>query len=192
MLVREDLMTLEAYAAVRSEFKRTAARHRRARQVHLGDHVTLCFEDLETIRYQIQEMLYIERHFEPQDIQDELDAYVPLIPTGTNFKATMMIEYSSPVIRAQKLQELVGIEYLVYVQVEGHDRVYARADEDLERATADKTSAVHFLTFELPETQRRALQAGAAVQIGVDHPRYLATTGDVTDAVRCELIRDLV
>lgn len=192
MLVREDLMTLETYAAVRSEFKRTAARHRRARQVALGEHVTLCFEDLDTIRYQIQEMLYIERHFEPQDIQDELDAYTPLIPTGTNFKATMMIEYSSPVVRAQKLQELVNIENRVYVQVEGHDRVYAQADEDLERATADKTSAVHFLTFELPETQRRALQAGAAVQIGVDHPRYLATTGDVTDAVRCELIRDLV
>ena len=192
MLAREDLMTLEAYSAVRAEFRRTAARHRRSRQVHLGDHVTLCFEDRATIRYQIQEMLYIERHFEPQDIQNELDAYLPLIPTGTNFKATMMIEYSSPVIRAQKLQELVGIEYLVYVQVEGHDRVYARADEDLERATADKTSAVHFLSFELPETQRRALQAGAAVQIGVDHPRYLATTGDVTDAVRCELIRDLV
>ena len=191
MLAREDLMTLEAYAAVRAEFKRTAARHRRARQVALGDHVTLCFEDRETIQYQIQEMLYIERHFEPQDIQDELDAYTPLIPTGTNFKATMMIEYSSPVVRAQKLQELVGIENRVYVQVEGHDRVYAQADEDLERATADKTSAVHFLSFELPDAQRRALQAGAAVQIGVDHPRYSATTGDVTDEVRCELIRDL-
>jgi hypothetical protein len=191
MLAREDLMTLEAYAAVRAEFKRSAAQHRRARQVALSDHVTLCFEDLDTIRYQIQEMLYIERHFEPQDIQDELDAYTPLIPTGTNFKATMMIEYSSPVVRAQKLQELVNIENRVYVQVEGHDRVYAQADEDLERTTADKTSAVHFLTFELPETQRRALQAGAALQIGVDHPRYSATTGDVTDEVRCELIRDL-
>lgn len=191
MITKNDLMTLESYAQVRPEFKRTAARHRRARQVHLGDHVTLCFEDRDTIQYQIQEMLYIERHFEPQDIQDELDAYVPLIPTGTNFKATMMIEYSSPVIRAQKLQELVGIENRVYVQVEGHDRVYARADEDLERATADKTSAVHFLTFELPEAQRRALQAGAAVQVGVDHPRYSATTGDVADGLRCELIRDL-
>ena len=191
MLAREDLMTLEAYSAVRAEFRRTAARHRRSRQVHLGDHVTLCFEDRATIRYQIQEMLYIERHFEPQDIQNELDAYLPLIPTGTNFKATMMIEYSSPVIRAEKLQELVGIEERVYVQVEGHDRVYARADEDLERATADKTSAVHFLTFELPDTQCRALQAGAALQVGVDHPRYSATTGDVADGVRCELIRDL-
>ena len=191
MLAREDLMTLEAYSAVRAEFRRTAARHRRSRQVHLGHHVTLCFEDRATIRYQIQEMLYIERHFEPQDIQNELDAYLPLIPTGTNFKATMMIEYSSPVIRAEKLQELVGIEERVYVQVEGHDRVYARADEDLERATADKTSAVHFLTFELPDTQCRALQAGAALQVGVDHPRYSATTGDVSDGVRCELIRDL-
>lgn len=192
MLVREDLMTLETYAAVRAEFKRTAAQHRRERQVALGDHVTLCFEDLDTIRYQIQEMLYIERHFEPQDIQDELDAYTPLIPTGTNFKATMMIEYSSPVVRAQKLQELVTIENRVYVQVEGHDRVYASTDQALERATADKTSAVHFLTFELPDAQRRALQAGAAVQIGVDHPRYSATTGDIADQLRCQLIRDLV
>jgi hypothetical protein len=191
MLVREDLMTLEAYAAVRTEFKRMAARHRRARQVTLGDHVTLCFEDRATIQYQIQEMLYIERHFEPQGIQDELDAYVPLIPTGTNFKATMMIEYSSSVVRVQKLQELVNIENRVYVQVEGHDRVYAHADEDLERATADKTSAVHFLTFELPDAQRRALQAGAALQVGVDHPRYSINIGDVTDDVRCELIRDL-
>jgi hypothetical protein len=192
MLARENLMTLEAYAAVRSEFKRTAARHRRARQVALGEHVTLCFEDRETIQYQIQEMLYIERHFEPQDIQDELDAYVPLIPTGSNFKATMMIEYSSPVVRAEKLQELMGIEHRVYVQVEGHDRVYADADGDLERTTADKTSAVHFLSFQLPEVQRRALQAGAAVQIGVDHARYSANTGDVADELRCELIKDLV
>ena len=191
MLAREDLMTLEAYAAVLVEFKRTAARHRRARQVALGEHVTLCFEDRDTIQYQIQEMLYIERHFEPNDIQDELDAYVPLIPTGSNFKATMMIEYSSPVVRAEKLQELVGIEHRVYVQVEGHDRVYAVADSDLERTTASKTSAVHFLSFELPEAQRRALQAGAAVQIGVDHARYSANTGDISDELRCELIKDL-
>jgi glycerol-3-phosphate dehydrogenase subunit C len=192
MITKNDLMTLEAYAAVRAEFKRTAARHRRARQVALGEHVTLCFEDRDTIQYQIQEMLYIERHFEPEDIQDELDAYVPLIPTGTNFKATMMIEYSSPVIRAEKLKELVGIEHGVYVQVEGQDRVYADADGDLERTTADKTSAVHFLTFELTEAQRAALRAGAAVQIGVDHARYSANTGDVADELRCELIKDLV
>ena len=191
MLAREDLMTLEAYAAVRSEFNRTAARHRRARQVALGDHVTLCFEDRATIQYQIQEMLYIERHFEPQDIQDELDAYVPLIPTGTNITATMMIEYSSPVVRAEKLKELVGIEHRVYVQVEGHDRVYASADEDLLRTTEEKTSAVHFLTFELPEAQQAALLAGAAVQIGVDHARYSANTGDVQDQLRCGLIKDL-
>lgn len=192
MLVREDLMTLETYAAVRAEFKRTAAQHRRERQVALGDHVTLCFEDLNTIRYQIQEMLYIERHFEPQDIQDELDAYTPLIPTGTNFKATMMIEYSSPVVRAQKLQELVGIEHRVYVQVEGHDRVYAQADEDLDRATADKTSAVHFLRFELPEHQRAVLRAGAELAIGVDHARYTAHVSELSDSVRANLLKDLI
>jgi hypothetical protein len=192
MLAREDLMTLEAYAAVRAEFKRTAAQHRRERQVALGDHVTLCFEDRKTIQYQIQEMLYIERHFEPQDIQDELDAYTPLIPTGTNFKATMMIEYSSPVVRAQKLSELVGIENRVYVQVEGQERVYAKADEDLERTTADKTSAVHFLSFEMPENQRVLLEAGASLAIGVDHLRYTAHVDDVNDTVRLNLIKDLV
>lgn len=191
MLAREDLMTLEAYAAVRSEFKRTAARHRRERQLALGDHVTLTFEDRATIQYQIQEMLYIERHFEPQDIQDELDAYVPLIPTGTNFKATMMIEYSSPVVRAEKLKELVGIEDRVYVQVEGQARCYAQADEDLERATADKTSAVHFLRFELCQRDRDLLKAGAELAVGIDHERYTVHIAEVSDGVRNQLLQDI-
>ena len=191
MLAREDLMTLEAYAAVRAEFKRTAARHRRERQIQLGEHVTLCFEDRETIKYQIQEMLYIERHFEAQDIQDELDAYVPLIPTGCDFKATMMIEYSSPVIRAEKLQELVDIENRVYVQVEGHDCVYATADQDLERTTANKTSAVHFLSFDIPEPQRRELQAGAALGLGIDHPRYCQHVTELPDELKLQLVKDL-
>jgi predicted alternative tryptophan synthase beta-subunit len=191
MLKHSDLMSLEQYSRIRAQYKKTAAQHRKQRQIALGDHVTLTFEDRDTIQYQIQEMLYIERHFESDEIQDELDAYVPLIPTGTNFKATMMIEYSSPVVRAEKLQELVGIEHRVYVQIEGHDRVYARADEDLERTTDHKTSAVHFLTFELPVDQRSALIAGATLQIGVDHARYSANTGDIQDSLRFELIKDL-
>ena len=191
MLKHSDLMSLEQYSRIRAQYKKTAAQHRKQRQIALGDHVTLTFEDRDTIQYQIQEMLYIERHFEPDEIQDELDAYVPLIPTGTNFKATMMIEYSSPIVRAEKLQELVGIEHRVYVQTEDHDRVYARADEDLERTTDHKTSAVHFLAFELPVDQRSALIAGATLQIGVDHARYSANTGDIQDSLRFELIKDL-
>jgi hypothetical protein len=192
MLGRQDLMTLEAYARVRDEYRRSARQHRRARQIALGDHVTLQFEDQETIRYQIQEMLHIERTFEESGIQDELDAYVPLIPTGTNFRATMMIEYSTPAIRHQRLRDLVGIETRVYVQVEGSQRVYARADEDLERATDAKTSAVHFLTFELSESDRRKLQAGAGLAMGIDHARYTAHVSDVPDALRGELVSDLV
>jgi len=191
MLGRQDLMTLEAYAAVRPEFQRRARQHRRARQLALGDHVTLCFEDRETVHYQIQEMLYIERHFEAQDIQDELDAYVPLIPTGTNFKATMMIEYPSPAVRDRKLRELVGIENRVYVQVEGSERVYATADEDLERATTDKTSAVHFLRFELPDADRRALRAGAVLSLGVDHVKYVHHIPELPDPAKNQLIKDL-
>ena len=191
MLGRQDLMTLEAYARVRDDYRRSARQHRRARQVALGDHVTLHFEDLDTVRYQIQEMLHIERTFEDTGIQAELDAYVPLIPTGTNFKATMMIEYPSAAIRHERLQALRGIEHRVYVQVEGSERVYAQADEDLERTTTSKTSAVHFLKFELNQTDRRRLQAGAAMSIGIDHDHYTAYTGEVSDELRSELIRDL-
>ena len=192
MLGRQDLMTLEAYARVRDEYRRSARQHRRARQIALGDHVTLQFEDQETIRYQIQEMLHIERTFEESGIQDELDAYVPLIPTGTNFRATMMIEYSTPAIRHQRLRDLVGIETRVYVQVEGGARIYARADEDLERATDTKTSAVHFLRFELSDLDRRKLQAGAGLAMGIDHVAYTAHVGEVTDELHAELIKDLV
>ena len=191
MLGRQDLMTLEAYARVRDDYRRSARQHRRARQIALGDHVTLQFEDLDTVRYQIQEMLHIERTFEESGIQDELDAYVPMIPTGTDFKATMMIEYSTPVIRHQRLQQLVGIENRVYVQVEGSGRVYAQADEDLERATLDKTSAVHFLKFELSESDRAKLRAGAGLAMGIDHADYTAHINEVSDELHAELIKDL-
>jgi hypothetical protein len=190
MLERQDLMTLESYAAVRSEFKQAARQHRRNLQIELGDHITLCFEDQETVRYQIQEMLYIERTFDAQGIQHELDAYTPLIPTGTNFKATMMIEYSDPQMRKQKLQELVGIENRVWIRVEGNDAVFARADEDLDRATEFKTSAVHFLRWELDPRMREDLQDGAGLWVGVDHPQY-ERSHPVPDQQRDLLIRDL-
>ena len=191
MLGRQDLMTLEAYARVRDEYRRSARQHRRARQIALGDHVTLQFEDQETVRYQIQEMLHIERTFEESGIQDELDAYVPMIPTGTNFKATMMIEYPVPAVRHQRLQELQGIEDRVYVQIEGSERIYARADEDLERTSATKTSAVHFLRFELPESDRAKLRAGAVLSMGIDHARYTAHIAEVPEALVHQLIHDL-
>ena len=191
MLGRQDLMTLEAYARVRDDYRRSARQHRRARQISLGDHVTLHFEDQETVRYQIQEMLHIERTFEESGIQDELDAYVPLIPTGTNLKATMMIEYPSVPIRHERLQALTGIEHRVYVQVEGSARQYAQADEDLERATANKTSAVHFLRFELPQEDRMKLQAGAALAMGIDHAQYTAYIAEISDELHSELIKDL-
>ena len=191
MLGRQDLMTLEAYAAVRSEFRERARQHRQARRIALGDHVTLCFEDRDTVHYQIQEMLFIERHFEAQEIQDELNAYIPLIPTGHDLKSTMMIEYPVPAVRQRRLRELVGIEHRVYIQVEGSTRIYARADEDLDRTTSDKTSAVHFLTFDVPENDRRALRAGAGLAIGVDHAHYTYHMTEISDDVRAELIKDL-
>jgi hypothetical protein len=190
MITRQDLMTLEAYAAARPNRRQDALLRRRDRQVELGAHVTLCFEDRETVLYQIQEMLHIERTFEPEGIQDELAAYTPLIPTGTNLKATMMIEYSDSEERAQRLQELVGIESRVYVEIHGRHRVYAVADEDLDRATPDKTSAVHFLRFELPAAMRQALAHGSELIVGVDHARY-SRSALLTMERRHELIKDL-
>lgn len=172
MLTRQDLMTLEDYAAVRDEYRIRARQHRRARQVELGRHITLCFEDRATVLYQIQEMLHVERTFDPQGIQDELDAYNPLIPHGLNLTATMMIEYSDPEERAQRLRDLVGIEHRVYVEIFKRHRVYAQADEDLDRATADKTSAVHFLRFALPEAMIQELRGNADLIVGVDHEGY--------------------
>lgn len=172
MLTRQDLMTLEDYAAVREEYRTRARQHRRARQVELGRHVTLCFEDRDTVLYQIQEMLYVERTFDGAGIQDELDAYNPLIPRDCNLTATMMIEYSDPAERARCLQELVGIERRVYVEIFKHHRVYAYADEDLERTTENKTSAVHFLRFEIPQEMVDLLVAGSELIVGVDHPQY--------------------
>ncbi|HSG76375.1 MAG TPA: DUF3501 family protein [Burkholderiales bacterium] len=187
---RASLLSLEAYARERNAFRARVLEHKKHRRVQLGDHVTLIFEDELTIRYQIQEMLRIERTFEEAGIQDELDAYNPLVPDGTNLKATMMIEYPDVAERQAALARLKGIEDRVWVQVEGCARVHAIADEDLERENAEKTSAVHFLRFELDAEMRKALRYGVGLEIGVDHPQYQAAV-EAAPAVRAALAADL-
>jgi hypothetical protein len=187
---RASLMTLETYARERPRFRAKVIAHKKHRTVHLGEHLTLVFEDELTIRYQVQEMLRIERIFEEAGIQEELAAYNPLVPDGRNLKATMMIEYPDPDERARRLAELIGIEDKVWIQVEGHERVWAVADEDLERENEQKTSAVHFLRFELDKAMVQALKKGAGLAIGVDHPRYTAAV-EAPTAVREALAKDL-
>jgi len=173
-IARESLLSLEDYARARNEFRARVIAHKKLRTVQLGAHLTLLFEDELTIRYQIQEMLRIERIFEEDGIRGELDAYNPLVPDGGNWKATMMLEYPEVEERRKRLAELKGIERRVWVQVEGCERVYAIADEDLERENEDKTSSVHFLRFELGDEMRKALKYGVGLAIGVDHPSYRA------------------
>ena len=187
---RGSLLSLEAYARERDAFRARVIEHKKRRTVHLGDHVTLIFEDELTVRYQIQEMLRIERIFEETGIEDELEVYNPLVPDGGNLKATMLIEYPEVAQRQRSLAQLKGIEDRVWVQVEGGARVYAIADEDLERDNEEKTSAVHFLRFEFEPDMRAALRGGAALLIGVDHPRYHAQTATPL-AVRDALAGDL-
>lgn len=190
-ITRESLMTLEAYARNRKEFRAKVLAHKRNRKVHLGEHVTLIFEDELTLRYQIQEMLRIEKIFEEAGIQDELNAYNPLVPDGSNWKATMLIEYPDVAQRQLELARLKGIEDKVYVQVQGQAKVYAIADEDLERENEQKTSSVHFLRFELTAGMKQALTGGAALTIGVDHPNYSAALTPVGADVRLSLLGDL-
>jgi Protein of unknown function (DUF3501) len=190
-ITRDSLMPLEAYAKARPEFRARVMAHKKHRALQLGENVTLIFEDELTIRYQVQEMLRAERIFEEQGINDELQAYNPLVPDGSNWKATMMIEYPDESERRQKLAQLIGIEDRVWVQVQDCDRVYAIADEDLERETEQKTSSVHFLRFELTAAMVAALRAGAALAIGVDHSNYSATVARVGDATRASLLADL-
>jgi len=190
-LTRDKLMTLEAYARARDAIRAEVMAHKKNRNVALGDHVTLLFEDEMTIRYQVQEMLRAEKMFEEAGIQDELDAYNPLIPDGCNWKATMMIEYEDVGERRRMLTQLVGIEDRVWVQVAGFERAYAIADEDLERSTEQKTSAVHFLRLELTSEMSRALKQGAALSMGVDHPAYQAALDPVPSTIRASLLCDL-
>jgi hypothetical protein len=190
-IARDSLMTLEAYAKQRKAFRAKVIEHKKRRTVHVGEHVTLQFEDELTIRYQVQEMLRIERIFEEEGIQEELDAYNPLIPDGGNLKATMMIEYPDPEERQRMLARLRGIEDKTWVQVEGCARVYAIADEDLERETEDKTSSVHFLRFELSDEMCKALKYGVGLSVGVDHPQYKASIEPLAPDVRASLVSDL-
>jgi hypothetical protein len=190
-IARDSLMTLEAYAKARNDFRARVLEHKRARTIHLGDNVTLIFEDELTLRYQVQEMLRIEKTFEEAGIQDELDAYNPLVPDGTNFKATMLIEYEDVDERKAALSSLRDIENRVWVQVAGADKVFAIADEDLPRENDVKTSAVHFLRFELSPAMIDAMKQGAALGVGVDHPEYRAAIPAVGKATREALRADL-
>ena len=191
-ITRDSLMTLEAYAKARQEFRARVMAHKKHRKVRLGENVTLIFEDELTIRYQIQEMLRVEKIFEEEGILDELRTYGVLVPDGSNWKATMMIEYADPVERAARLAQLIDIEDTVWVRVQDHAAVYAIADEDLERETEEKTSSVHFLRFELAQDMIRVLHQGASLSMGIDHPAYQALLEPVDDAVRDSLINDLV
>jgi hypothetical protein len=190
-LTREDLYSLEHYATVRAEFREKVLAHKRNRRLELGTNAALYFEDRMTMQYQIQEMLRIERIFEAEGINDELEAYNPLIPDGSNWKATFMVEFAEVEERRAMLSQLVDVENRVYVQVADFDRVFAIADEDLERADDEKTSAVHFLRFELTPEMVRALKNGASLAAGIDHENYQVEIAPVADNVRQSLLGDL-
>lgn len=186
----DSLMTLEAYSKWRKIHKPEVIAHRKLRTVYLGEHVSVQFESELSMRYQIQEMLRIEKIFEEEGIQDEIDAYAPLVPDGSNWKATMLLEYPDINERKRELARLIGIEDRMFVEVEGHARVYAMADEDLDRETEDKTSAVHFLRFELTPAMCAAVKAGAAVKLGCDHTNYPAHV-QITPETLASLAGDL-
>jgi hypothetical protein len=188
-LQRSNLYSLEDYAAIRNSFREDVIAHKKLRQIQLGEHVRLMFEDQKTMQYQVQEMLRIERIFEAEGIQEELDAYNPLIPDGTNLKATMLIEYSDVAERKAALAKMIGIENMIYLQVEGYDKVHPIANEDLDRDTEDKTSSVHFMRFEFTDDMISALKGGAALHAGVEHPAYSVSLA-VDSAVRDSLVAD--
>ncbi len=190
-LSRDDLYSLEQYAEARPAFRDKVLAHKRDRRLDLGTNAALYFEDRLTMQYQVQEMLRIERIFEAEGINEELEAYNPLIPDGSNWKATFMVEFPEVEERRAMLSQLVGIEDRVYVQVADFDRVFAIADEDLERADETKTSAVHFLRFELSPEQVAALKSGASLIAGIDHENYRVEVSPVADNIRASLVKDL-
>jgi len=190
-ITRDSLMTLETYAKARPEFRKRVIEHKKLRTLSLGDHVTLIFEDELTIRYQIQEMLRIEKIFEEEGILHELESYTPLVPDGSNFKATMMIEYDDPAERKIALAKLIGVEDKVWVQVEGSPKVYAIADEDLERENDEKTSSVHFLRFELSKDMCEALKYGVTLSVGIDHETDKVAISPLPASSRNALVADL-
>ncbi len=190
-LTREDLYTLEKHAEIRPQFRTQVMGHKKNRNLSIGPHATLYFEDRLTVQYQIQEMLRIERIFEPAEIQEELDVYNPLIPDGSNWKATFMIEYEDPEERRQALSRMIGIERSVQIKVEGFDPVIPIANEDLVRETEEKTSSVHFLRFELTSEMVAAAKGGAAISAAIDHPAYRHQTSALPETVRESLVKDL-
>jgi hypothetical protein len=190
-LTREDLMPLEKYAAERTRLRGEVIAHRRLRNIQVGPNMTWCFEDRTTVLYQIQEMLRAEKIFESAGIQDELDSYNPLIPDGSNWKATLLLEYPDTEERRSALSGLIGVEDRCWIQVDEMDLVFAIADEDLERSNAEKTSAVHFLRFELSPSMAEALKGGASLSIGVEHPNYRHSVSPLPVPARDALLHDL-
>ena len=189
-LSREDLFSLEKYAEIRPEFRSRVIDHKKNRNVPIGPHATLYFEDRQTIQYQIQEMLRIERIFEAGGIQEELDVYNPLVPDGTNWKATFMIEYEDPAQRKPALAKMIGIERSVQIKVDGFDPVTPIANEDLERETEEKTSSVHFLRFEFTPEMISAAKQGAAISVAIEHPAYRYQTDVLPQSTRASLVAD--
>ena len=190
-IARDTLMPLETYSKQRNTLRAEVIAHKKNRTIQVGEHITLLFEDEKTVRYQVQEMLRIEKIFEEEGIESELGAYNPLIPDGSNFKATMLIEYESVTERQRALAKLKGVEDRMFVEVEGQPRVYAIADEDLERENEEKTSAVHFVRFELTRVMKQALKSGAQLKIGCDHPEYLAQLEELPPEKLAALLCDL-
>ena len=190
-LLRADLLSLEQYAAERTRLRSEAIAHKQLRNVQVGPNMTWCFEDYTTIRYQVLEMLRAERIFEATGIQGEIDAYNPLIPDGSNWKVTLLLEFTDPEERRIALEKLIAVEDRCWIRVSEMERVFAIADEDMERENADKTSAVHFLRFELSPSMVQAMKSGASLSIGVDHEQYRHLVGPLPAAIRDTLSRDL-
>jgi len=190
-LTRDDLYSLEQYAAIRQDFRGDVMQHKKYRNLAIGPNATVYFEDRLTIQYQIQEILRVEKIFEAEGIEDELDAYNPLIPDGQNWKATFMLEFPDPAERRRRLAELVGIEDTLWLRVDDHEPVYPIADEDLERDTEDKTSSVHFLRFELQPAMIASLHEGAGIAAGIDHDNYRHRVDAIPQSIRDALVGDL-
>ena len=189
-LNKEDLLSLEQYSIERDAFRQRVMAHKKNRRLPIGEHLSLYFEDKLTMQYQIQEVLRAEKVFEADGIQEELDAYNPLIPDGSNWKVTLMVEYKDPAERAKALTQLIGIERMTWLQIEGFDKIYAIANEDLERETDAKTSAVHFLRYEVSDEMIAAAKQGAAINAGVEHENYSFEQRPVGENIRASLSSD--
>lgn len=192
LLTKSDLWSLEQYAEQRADFREQVLKHKKNRKLMVGNHMQLIFEDRLTIQYQVQEMLRIEKIFESAGIQEELDAYNPLIPDGDNWKCTMFIQYTDVEERIEQLKKLSGIEHKVWIQIGDTERIYPIADEDMDRTDEHKTSAVHFLRFTLDKDQVSAANAGQGMCVGVDHPVYVIDSKDIPEGVRQSLLGDLL